>query len=123
MDRSDETARGGLEGQVMELVWKAGKPVGVREVLDGLNRDRAEPLAYTTVMTVMSRLAEKGSLRRRKQGRGYIYEPTAADPAGVAVNRVLRDHGDAAVAHFVEGARQDPEIRRRLERLLAELDG
>lgn len=107
----------------MELAWEAGGPVAVRDVLNGLNRERPEPLAYTTVMTVMSRLTEKGSLRRRREGRGYLYEPTASDPAGVAVNRVIRDHGDAAVAHFVEGARRDPEIRKRLERLLEEIDG
>ena len=75
---------------------------------------RTKPLAYTTVMTVMSRLADKGALRRRPQGRSYVYEATAADSAGLAVRGVLRDFGDAAMAQFVEEARSDPKLLERL---------
>ena len=69
-----QTAKGGgrfgpLEAAVMEAVWAAGGPVSVREVMGRLNNGRAEPLAYTTVMTVMSRLAEKGALARSPAGR------------------------------------------------------
>jgi predicted transcriptional regulator len=92
-------------------------------VVDALNEGRREPLAYTTVMTVMSRLAEKQALTRRKAGRGYLYEASAADSAGLAVKDVLRDHGDAAIAHFVEEVRGDPAAIRRLRRLLEEADG
>ena len=102
----------------MAAVWSAEGPVTVRRVVDALNERRRKPLAYTTVMTVMTRLAGKGTLRRRREGRGYLYEATAADPAGLAVNRVLRDHGDAALAHFVEEAGQDDELRARLRKLL-----
>jgi predicted transcriptional regulator len=65
---------GPLESAVMDTVWSAGEPVTVRVVVDRLNAGRAEPLAYTTVMTVMSRLAEKGVLGRQKRGRGFVYE-------------------------------------------------
>lgn len=114
---------GPLEGEVMAVVWAAAEPVSVREVVDALNRGRREPLAYTTVMTVMSRLAEKHRLTRRKAGRGYLYEASAADAAGIAVKDVLRDHGDAAIAHFVEEVRGDPDAIRRLRRLLEDADG
>jgi predicted transcriptional regulator len=109
---------GPLEQRVMAVLWKAGEPLTVRQLLERLNHRRREPLAYTTVMTVMSRLAEKGALRRQRRGRGYAYEPTAADPAGLAVQSVVREFGDAAVAQFVDQARDDPELLRRLERLL-----
>lgn len=109
---------GPLESQVMDILWDSGEPMTVREVLDRANRDRREQLAYTTVMTVMSRLAEKGILRRRREGRGYAYEPTADDRAGIAVRHVVREFGDAAMAHFVEEARADPDALRRLRRLL-----
>jgi predicted transcriptional regulator len=116
-------ARGGfgpLEAEVMDAVWAAAAPVSVREVMGHLNEARAEPLAYTTVMTVMSRLAEKGALARRHAGRGYVYEATAADRAGIAVQNVIRTYGDEAMAHFVDQARGDPELLRRMEQLLRE---
>jgi predicted transcriptional regulator len=107
----------------MEVVWRAGRPVAVREIVDDLNGSRPEPLAYTTVMTVMSRLAEKDVLGRRKVGRSYVYEANAPDAAGIAVKDVLRAYGDVAVAHFVDEARADPALLRRLRRLLSDADG
>ena len=110
---------GGLERDVMKIMWARGES-SVRQVLGALNAQRPaeRQLAYTTVMTVMSRLADKGVLRRVKQGRGYVYEPVADDPAGLAVRGVMRDFGDAAMAHFVEEARADPDVLRRLQTLL-----
>lgn len=107
-----------LESEVMDAVWAAGDPVTVREILDALNRRRGEPLAYTTVMTVMNRLAAKNVLSRHGQRRNYVYEAMAADVAGLAVRDVMRIHGDAAIAHFVDEARADPEALRRLRALL-----
>ena len=104
----------------MAALWTAGEPLTVRQLLADLNRGRREPLAYTTVMTVMNRLAEKGALRRQRRGRGYVYEPTADDAAGLAVQGVVREFGDAAIAQFVDQARADPKLLRRLERLLEE---
>ena len=117
--RADSAKRlGPLETRVMEALWKAAEPLTVRELLGRLNRGRREPLAYTTVMTVMNRLAEKGALRRKRRGRGYAYQPTADDAAGLAVQSVVREFGDAAVAQFVDQARADPKLLRRLERML-----
>lgn len=59
----------------------------VREIMDELIRERAKPLAYTTVMTVMGRLAAKAVLTRRRASRGYLYETAAANPAGIAVTQ------------------------------------
>ena len=111
---------GPLEGELMEILWRAKRPMTVRAVLEEANRRRARPLAYTTVMTVMTRLAEKGVLARRREGRSYAYDPTAADAAAIAVRQVVRDFGDSAVAHFVEETRTDPGLRERLRRLLDE---
>lgn len=111
---------GPLEAEVMAVAWSAGEPVGVRAVLDRLNEGRTPPLAYTTVMTVMARLAEKEILGRRLNGRGYVYEPAVPDAAAIAVRNLMRDFGDAAVAGFVDEAKADPKLRARLERLLRE---
>jgi predicted transcriptional regulator len=108
-----------LESEVMDAVWRADSPVSVRLVLDALNGRRDEPLAYTTVMTVMNRLVTKNVLARNGERRRYLYEATATDAAGLAVRDVLRVHGDAAVAHFVDEARADPAMLRRLRAILA----
>lgn len=115
-----EKVLGPLEAEIMHAVWGADNPVTVREVAEHLNSGRRKELAYTTVMTVMSRLAEKGVLRRQREGRGYRYEAAVGSAAGIAVREVMRDFGDAALAQFVEEARADPAALRRIERLLDE---
>jgi predicted transcriptional regulator len=111
-------ALGPLEAEVMAVLWDAGVPVPVREVVDRLNADRAAPLAYTTVMTVLSRLAGKGILVREQQGRGFVYTPAVADTAEIAVRGVLAEFGDAALARFVDRVELDPELRARLRKLM-----
>jgi predicted transcriptional regulator len=119
-NRSIEKVLGPLEAEVMEAVWKAGRPTSVRDVLQAVNEGRKQALAYTTVMTIMSRLAEKGILNRTQHGRSYLYEAAARDAAEIAVKSVVRDFGDSAIAHFVEEARADPKILRRLQKLMRE---
>jgi predicted transcriptional regulator len=115
-----EKLLGPLGAEVMRAVWTAddSAPVTPRQVLDRLNADRDRPLAYTTVMTVMSRLADKDLLRRTRARRGWAYEALVRDAAEIAVRDVVRDFGEAAVAHFVAETRADPKLRRRLEKLL-----
>jgi predicted transcriptional regulator len=111
---------GPLEADAMEVLWTSGTPMSVRDVLARLNERGSEPLAYTTVMTVLTRLADKGILARVRDGRGYVYEPAVADAAQIAVRGVVRDFGDAALAHFVDEARADPDMLKRLRRLLSD---
>ena len=111
---------GPLEAEVMAVLWRAGQPLPVREVAAELNAGRDAPLAYTTVMTVMSRLTGKGILARSRSGRRFVYTPVAADTAEIAVRGVLAEFGDAALARFVERAELDPRLRERLRRLMKE---
>ncbi|MFI5803813.1 BlaI/MecI/CopY family transcriptional regulator [Streptomyces sp. NPDC051561] len=62
---------GELEDAVMTRVWQWNRPVTVREVLEDLQKDRS--IAYTTVMTVMDNLHQKGWVRREVDGRAYRY--------------------------------------------------
>jgi predicted transcriptional regulator len=62
---------GELEDTVMTRVWQWNRPVTVREVLEDLRQER--PIAYTTVMTVMDNLHQKGWVRREVDGRAYRY--------------------------------------------------
>ena len=109
-----------LESEVMAAIWAAKGALSVRQVLDALNRQRAEPLAYTTVMTVMNRLVGKGALTRNGTARRYVYQATGTDAAAIAVRDLIRTYGDAAVAHLVEEARANSEVMRRLRALLEE---
>jgi predicted transcriptional regulator len=111
---------GPLEAEVMGQMWAVKAPLSVRAMLERLNTDRRPPLAYTTVMTVMARLADKAILRRNMNGRGYVYESAVPDAAAIAVRNLVRDFGDAALAGFVGEANADPKLRARLERLLRE---
>jgi predicted transcriptional regulator len=109
---------GPLEAEVMGALWRAETPLTVREVVAELNAGREAPLAYTTVMTVMTRLAGKRVLARSRRGRQYVYAPLAADAAEIAVRGVLEEFGDAALARFVERAELDSRLRDRLKRLM-----
>lgn len=99
-----EQLLGELEAAVMQVIWERGE-VTVRAVQAALQPTR--PLAYTTVMTVMSRLAQKGVLLTRKQGKTYYYQATASPEEFVAlraqraVQNVLDSFGDIAIAHFL----------------------
>lgn len=88
----------------MERLWAAGEPVTVREVHQGLSGDRE--LAYTTVMTVLDRLAKKGLAERERDGKAWRYR--AAAPREDLVADLMRDALDgagdrqAALVRFVD---------------------
>ncbi|MEU2588621.1 BlaI/MecI/CopY family transcriptional regulator [Streptomyces avermitilis] len=66
----------------MTRVWKWNRPVTVREVLEDLQRERS--IAYTTVMTVLDNLHQKGWVRREAEGRAYRYEAVSTRAAYAA---------------------------------------
>ena len=66
-------AFGDLEAVIMDRLWDRATPATVREVLRDLQRHRT--IAYTTVMTVMDNLHNKGVLARKRDGRAYLYWP------------------------------------------------
>jgi predicted transcriptional regulator len=114
-----------LEAEVMEEMWRLGQAT-VREVLEELNRGPKQR-AYTTVMTTMRRLAEKGLLRRRRQGKTDIYRPRLSreehtrQRARAEVESLLDQYGDVALAEF---AQQVGNLdARRLRQLRALADG
>ncbi|MET9833534.1 BlaI/MecI/CopY family transcriptional regulator [Streptomyces sp. NPDC006385] len=69
---------GELEQAIMDVIWASDQPPTVREVLERLNRDRAQPLAYNTAQTVMEILHRKGWLARAKDGRAFRYRATSS---------------------------------------------
>jgi predicted transcriptional regulator len=89
---------GELEDAVMTRVWKWNRPVTVREVLEDLQRERS--IAYTTVMTVLDNLHQKGWVRREAEGRAYRYEAvsTRAAYAAALMNDAWSQSDNAAAA-------------------------
>jgi predicted transcriptional regulator len=67
---------GGLETKVMEVLWDASSPLSVREVHDALSA--SADLAYTTVMTVLDRLAKKRIVLRDRDGKAWLYRVAAS---------------------------------------------
>ena len=64
-----------LEADIMEIVWTKGfATFSVSDVHRELERDRE--IAYTTVMTTVARLHEKGLLDRERDGKRYVYRPS-----------------------------------------------
>lgn len=109
----------------MEAVWRA-PPATPADVLKALSGRR--PLAYTTVMTVMSRLYEKGLLKRRKLGRAYAYTPKWSKTellgrqAAKAMRALAKAGGKPALSHFVDAAaRLNEDELAALEREIARL--
>jgi predicted transcriptional regulator len=114
---------GPLEAEVMQIIWMRG-PSLVSEVEEILNSRRPEPLAYKTVLTICTRLSDKGILTHEKEGRAFRYGPTmteaefVADQASKAADTMLNRFGDVALATFVNQVATDPEQLAALRSLL-----
>lgn len=115
---------GDLEADIMDIVWAWGTAT-VRQVHNRLNKDR--PLAYTTVMTVMSRLADKGILNKDKAGAAFVYKPSTTRDAFMesavreVITGLLGDFSTPAINQFVASIETVyPEKLNELAKLVAE---
>jgi predicted transcriptional regulator len=85
----------------MDVLWERDSPATVREVAEAL---AGKNLAYTTVMTVLDRLAGKGMVERERSGRAWIYRPAAPRDAYIAQLMLdaldLAGERDAALVRF-----------------------
>ncbi|GAA3740580.1 hypothetical protein GCM10023082_42010 [Streptomyces tremellae] len=99
----------------MTRVWQWNRPVTVREVLEDLQRERS--IAYTTVMTVMDNLHQKGWVRREVEGRAYRYRAvsTRAAYAAALMNEAWSKSDNRAAALVAFFGMMSPEERQSLE--------
>jgi predicted transcriptional regulator len=116
-----------LEAEIMDEVWRQEETT-VKLVMEALNRKAKPPRAYTTYMTVMQRLDEKGLLNRTRSGRSDTYTPTLTREeyqelrASAQVQGLVDEYGDVALAHFAKSLKTlDPARRRQLQRLAGQL--
>lgn len=99
----------------MSRVWQWNRPVTVREVLEDLQRERS--IAYTTVMTVMDNLHQKGWVRREVDGRAYRYTAvsTRAAYAAALMNEAWSKSDNPAAALVAFFGMMSPAQRDALE--------
>ncbi|HYJ80632.1 MAG TPA: BlaI/MecI/CopY family transcriptional regulator [Longimicrobiaceae bacterium] len=118
MDRIAFTPR---ELDVMSLLWRSGSGT-VTEVREGLG----EELAYTSVLSALQTLEEKGYVRHEAEGRAYRYFPTVApEQAGDSALARIREaiyQGSAELmfAQLVSDRKLRRDELERMRRLLAE---
>jgi predicted transcriptional regulator len=118
------TRLGELERAVMDHLWSSREPQTVRQVHEALSAHR--DLAYTTIMTVLQRLAKKNLVVQHRDDRAHRYAPMHGRDelvAGLMVDALdqVEDSGsrEAALVHFVErvGAGEAAALRRALAEL------
>lgn len=115
--RPRRRGQGELETQVLSALREADGPATAGWVQERLGAD----LAYTTVITILTRLLAKGAVTRERSGRSFVWTPVA-DVAGLAAHRMRRlldgeSDREAVLASFVTSLGADDE------RLLRELLG
>ncbi|MGZ4429274.1 MAG: BlaI/MecI/CopY family transcriptional regulator [Nocardioidaceae bacterium] len=121
---AQKSRMGELERAVLDRLWARDRPATVREVHEALAADR--DIAYTTVMTVMDRLAKKGLVRQQREGRAYLY--SAASSREEMTAELMRDAleefatGDRRTALVAFVGESSAEERAALRDALAALD-
>ena len=105
MNKENIKILGELESEIMEIVWQQELST-VRSVL--LELEKIRKIAYTTVMTVMARLHDKGVLKRKMDKNGaFVYAPIKDKKSFLAkasekiIKNFLNEYGDVAVAQFI----------------------
>lgn len=106
---------------IMKVVWRLEKAT-VREVADALNEQRQ--VAYTTVMTMMRILEEKGYLRKTVAERAHVYRPVKPRHQVVGamvkdfVDRVFDGASDALLVHLARDNRLTEKQRQIVKKLI-----
>ncbi|TXS69600.1 MULTISPECIES: BlaI/MecI/CopY family transcriptional regulator [unclassified Streptomyces] len=118
--RDDRRPHGELVADVLAVLWDAGRPMTAQQVNAVLDKG----LARTTTATILTRLYDKGTLRRTPSGRGFAYEPVE-DAPGLVAGRMRRElesepRRDLVLRRFVSSLSDDDE--ETLRRLLLDAE-
>jgi BlaI family transcriptional regulator, penicillinase repressor len=107
----------------MKIVWRLGEAT-VRDVYEDLRTQR--PIAYTTVMTTMKTMEVKGHLKKRTEGRAFVYAATVAERpmlrtiVGDFLDRVFNGSAEPLLAHLVEERRLSEKDLAEITRMIRE---
>ena len=109
----------------MKVVWRKGRAT-VRDVYEALRQKRT--IAYTTVMTMMRILDDKGYLDKELVDRAYVYRPTKARQQVVGamvkdfVDRVFDGASESLLVHLAKDNRLSAKQRQALEKLVEDME-
>jgi BlaI family penicillinase repressor len=109
------------ELEIMKIIWKKGAST-VRDVYEDLLSQRK--IAYTTVMTMMGILEQKGYLKKSADDRAYVYTPTRPQSEVVGnmvqdfVKRVFNGSAKPLLVHLIEEKKISPEELDEISKVL-----
>jgi predicted transcriptional regulator len=115
---------GELEQEVMKILWESDVPMKPKEVQSKL---LPRELAYTTVMTIMGRLSDKGLLSRHDRNGAYYYYPAvnrdtfASENLKGVFSGLVSSYGEVAISQFIDTIKDDPASIKALEAYLSKL--
>jgi predicted transcriptional regulator len=95
---------GSLEQQIIDILWKAEKPLKPLDVLKQLEGKHA----YTTIMTVLKRMSDKRVLVRKMSGKAFVYSPVSKketyikNSLGTLYGSLVKNYGELAISQFVD---------------------
>lgn len=113
---------GELEQKIMLVLWQSDEALKPSQVLEKLDHRPA----YTTVMTILKRLTDKELLKRKRDGKAYLYSPKrdkklfAENRLGKLFDEVIDNFGDLAISQFVDSVKKDKKDLRLLSKYLKE---
>jgi BlaI family transcriptional regulator, penicillinase repressor len=119
--RSEQPTPAELE--ILKVLWDRG-PATVRQVLDHLPHD--PPKAYTTVMSLLNVMHEKGLVERQPHGRAFLYKPAARRDKTLKsmvadiVDRAFEGSASALVAHLLRNTKPSQQELEEIRKLIAE---
>jgi BlaI family penicillinase repressor len=121
--RPKTSALSGPQLDIIKVVWRLGEAT-VRDVYEDLRTQR--PVAYTTVMTTMKTMEAKGHLKKRTEGRAFVY--TAAAPesrmlkriVGDFIDRVFNGSTEPLLVHLVEERRLSEKDLGKIQEMIRE---
>jgi predicted transcriptional regulator len=123
MANAPQKPLGELESAILGVLWDSAEKLAVRRVHECLEREQA--LAYTTVMTVLDRLFDKGLVAREKDGKAFVYWPVLTREAylGERAARMLTElevpvQRDVLMAFLDSAEHADPAVLDELSALI-----
>lgn len=115
---------GPLEGEIMEIAWRAAGAVSVGDVHREITSD-GRTLSYSAVKAVLNNLADKGRLTKSREGKATFFQPTVSRAAFEAqvvttvVGSLKRNFGSPVIAQLVQALAVDEESLKAFEKEIA----
>ena len=112
------------ELEILKILWDRGAPGSVRDVFEVVNHDALPPRAYTSVMSLLNVMTDKGLVRRTPFGRAFLYEPvspreqTLRSMLGETLERVFNGSASLLVAHLLDQSHPSGNELKQIRSLL-----